>query len=415
MAMLPYAEPDTGSERALNDKPDGPPPGIAQDRFAAGSDDLIILPAVLIALATTKLFRALISLLVHILDYAFPILLQLARFPLFTARIVGDGVTALLKGAVGYLPVSGAKRQEWRDRVSRRWSWLRQKISYKAFEEAVHHAFESGMAWVFRKCRTLTPRDALLVIVCAVLWLPISFGVATAMHVALLAWATSLPAWMQLLHPVATIIAKSKLLVLPAYPAAWPQAKKHPFVEGMTRFYRYLTSLRFVRKMGYRYRQAEHATVGATGALGRFASFAGLSHLSGILLAGLRAAGAWIGALSRAAMRRTVEGLSGAPLFGPVVRRYSEHYDGVHQHGKRVSERISESLQHWSIKFSAEYYEAKEREEAARVAHVLAGEPVSTSPEHALAATPASQFRSDQASQSSANLSAPRDRSVPSP
>ena len=32
------------------------------------------------------------------------------------------------------------------------------------------------------------------------------------------------PSWIQLLHPVATVIAKSKLLVLPAYPAAWPQA-----------------------------------------------------------------------------------------------------------------------------------------------------------------------------------------------
>ena len=38
------------------------------------------------------------------------------------------------------------------------------------------------MAWVFRECRYLTPNTALLVIVGAVLWLPFSFGVATAMH-----------------------------------------------------------------------------------------------------------------------------------------------------------------------------------------------------------------------------------------
>ena len=108
-----------------------------------------------------------------------------------------------------------------------------QKISYKAFEEAVHHLFESGMAWVFRKCRSLTPSAALFVISCAVLWLPISFGVATFLHAVLIAKATSLPAWMQLLHPVATIIAKSKLLVLPVYPAAWPQARQHPSVHAV--------------------------------------------------------------------------------------------------------------------------------------------------------------------------------------
>jgi hypothetical protein len=52
------------------------------------------------------------------------------------------------------------------------------------------------------------------------------------MHAVLLANAASLPAWMQLLHPVAAVIAKSKLLVLPAYPAAWPQAKKQAWVQA---------------------------------------------------------------------------------------------------------------------------------------------------------------------------------------
>ncbi len=364
MGMVPHAEPHAGSERTLNDQHDGPPPGIAPDRFAAGSDDLVILPVVLIALAIRKLLHAIFSILIDILDYAFPILLQIVRFPLFTARIVGDGVAALLKGAVRYLPLSATKRQVWREEVSRRWSWLRQKISYKAFEEALHHAFESGMAWVFRKCRSLTPGGALLVIVGAALWLPLSFGAATAMHAALLAGATTLPAWMQLLHPVATIIAKTKLLVLPAYPAAWPQAKKHPLVEGLARFCRYLTSLRLVRKAGYRYRQAEQVAAAAAAALGRAASSAGLGALSHVLLAGLATGATRTGAVARAAVRRTVEALSSAPLIGPVVRKYSEHYDGAHQHRKPASQRMSESLRHWSIKFSAEYYEAKEREQA---------------------------------------------------
>ena len=84
------------------------------------------------------------------------------------------------------------------------------------------------MEWVFRKCRTLSPRTAFYVIIAAILWLPISLGVATTMHALLLANAASLPAWMQLLHPFATVIAKSKLLVLPVYPAAWPQATPRP-------------------------------------------------------------------------------------------------------------------------------------------------------------------------------------------
>jgi hypothetical protein len=129
------------------------------------------------------------------------------------ARIIGDGIAALLKGIVGYLPVSNTKREALREFVIRHWSWLRQKISYEAFEEAVHHAFEAGMAWVFITCSRLTPPTALLIIAGAVLWLPVSLVAATAMHAALIAQAASLPPWMQLLHPVATFIAKSKLLV----------------------------------------------------------------------------------------------------------------------------------------------------------------------------------------------------------
>src|SRR5260370_2676684 len=136
-----------------------------------------------------------------------------------------------------------AKRRQWRISIRRNWSWFRRKISYQAFERAVHTAFESGMACVFRKCRHLTPNTALLVILVAVLWLPISFGAATAMHAILFAKVTSWPAWMQLLHPLATVIAKSKLLELPAYPAAWPQAKRHPLVQLLSKAYEPLKRL----------------------------------------------------------------------------------------------------------------------------------------------------------------------------
>lgn len=337
-----------------------------QSRFDAGVEDTIIFPLVLVAVAAKYLYRATLSVLIHILDFAFPILLQLARFPLFTVRIIGDGVAALLMGIVGCLPLSGTKRQEWLDAVSRRWSWLRQKISYRAFEEAVHHAFERGMAWVFRKCRLLTPRGALLVIGGAVLWLPVSFGAATAIHAVLIAEAASLPPWMQLLHPLATIVAKSKLLVLPVYPAAWPQAKRHPLVQAMSRLYRYVTSLHLVQKTGYRFHQMDHAFVAMADALGRAASHVGLDYLFNTLLTGVDSMATWIGKASRAAMTWTVEGLSRIPLICVIVTRYAAHYDGVdQQRAERVSEKVSGFFERWSIKFSAEYYEAKEKGEAA--------------------------------------------------
>jgi hypothetical protein len=337
---------------------------MAQGRYDAGIEDVIILPLVSIAFAGRKLLRAALSILIHILDWAFPILLQLARFPLFTVRIIGDGITAGLKGIVRFLPVSSTAREEWRELVSRHWAWLRQKISYQAFEEFVHHAFEIGMAWVFRTCRTLTPGGALLVIAGAVLWLPVSFAVATAMHAVLIAKAASLPAWMQLLHALATIIAKSKLLVLPAYPAAWPQAKKHSFVQAAFRFYQFVAAHYLAQKTGYRYRQTEDAAADAAVALRDAADRGGLSHLSSRLLAGFNDLAARIGKASRAAMRRTVEGLSALPLIGAIVESYAAHYEEAadRQSAERLSEKVKSYFERWSIKFSAEYYEAKDAE-----------------------------------------------------
>src|SRR5262249_44995930 len=125
---------------------------------------------------------------------AFPILLQLMRIPLLAARLLGDVMELFLEGVFQCLPMSRAKREAWRARVRQQWIWFRRNISYQAFEHALHHAFEAGMAWVFRKCRRLTPSGALLVIAVALLWLPVSFGTATALHATLIAWAKSLPA-----------------------------------------------------------------------------------------------------------------------------------------------------------------------------------------------------------------------------
>src|SRR5215212_5978820 len=165
------------------------PPGRGHtpDDFTVGVEDVVIVPLAAAALAVKQALTSALTLLIRLLDLLFPILLQLMRFPLFTLRILGDGIITLSKAVVAILPVGRARRAAWREWISIYWALLRQKISYHAFEQWLHHAFENGMAWVFETCRTLTPRSALIVIFGAVLWLPVSFGAATLLHGVLLA------------------------------------------------------------------------------------------------------------------------------------------------------------------------------------------------------------------------------------
>jgi hypothetical protein len=291
-----------------------------ESRFRGAPDDVIIVPLVFVALAANKILRFVLAILMRLLDYAFPLAMQIVWLPLFAAKVLGDVIVTIISGALRFLPFSETKRRQWRISIRRNWSWLRRKISYRAFEQAVHIAFEGGMAWVFRECRYLTPNTALLVILGAVLWLPFSFGVATAMHAVLFAKVTSWPAWTQLLHPLATVIAKSKLLVLPVYPAAWPQAKKHPFVQLVFKSYETITCLYVIKKVGSRYRQAEIAGIAAVERLER--------------TAGLASAMRWL--------RKA---------------HLAEHL-GV----ERPTQKLRSFFSRWSIKFSAEYYEAKERQ-----------------------------------------------------
>jgi hypothetical protein len=160
----------------------------------------------------------------------------------------------------------------------------------------------------------------LLVILGAVLWLPISFGAATALHAVLFAKVTSWPAWMQLLHPLATVIAKSKLVVLPVYPAAWPQAKKHSFVKLVFKSYEAIKRLYVIKKAGFRYRQAEIAGIATVERLKR--------------AAGLASAMTWL----------------------------SKAHVAEHLGAEKPTQKLRSFFSRWSIQFSAEYYEAKERQ-----------------------------------------------------
>jgi hypothetical protein len=354
------------ADRPLNDQSGARPAATAQTTIYAGLEDLFILPLAAAAVAARRLGRDMLLALVQLLDWAFPIVLQIVRFPLFTIRIVGDGVAAALKGVVRLLPVSGEAREAWRQRVSEYWARLRQTFSYKAFEQGLHHAFEKGMAWVFRTCKTLTPGGALLVIAGAVLWLPVSFAIATVLHGVLIANATVWPAWTQLLHPVATIIAKSKLLVLPAYPAAWPQARQHALVQASFRLHEYLAARYLMRKIGFRYRQTERAATDGTRVLRGFAIRIGLRQMYEQLLDGLNDLAVEIGKAMRAVARLTIQGLSSLPLIGPIVRRYETHYEAAaeQENPQKLSEKVKSFYERWSIKLSVEYYETKEAEAA---------------------------------------------------
>ncbi len=338
-----------------------------EEGFRAGPEDAIILPLVTAALVLKRLLKTVFLFLVRLLDWSFPVVMLLIRFPLFTVRVLGDGTIGAVRWLITWLPLSEQIRQNWQDVVGRRWAWLRAKLSYKAFEDALHDVFERGMAWVFVTCKALTPSQALAVISCAVLWLPVSLVIATGMHALLLAYATVLPAWMQFLHPLATLIAKSKLLVLPAYPAAWPQAKKHPLVHALGRSYENLAALYLVRKLGCRYRQTQDAAGNAADAVAGAASSVGLSQACNTLS---RAFNGAVAALVRICMRGTrcaVSLLSRMWVIGPIIRNYESHYRSASRlGGQKASEKLSGFYERWSVKFTAQYYEAKAREKAAK-------------------------------------------------
>jgi hypothetical protein len=132
-----------------SDDSSGPPRAVDR-HFAVGIEDAVILPLVMAALAARRILKAALTLLIDIIDIAFPILLQVMRFPLFTLRMLGDGGAWLLKGIVRILPIGGTRRAAWREAIGRTWTWLRSKISYRAFERRPR-----ARSRVSRRCRCL--------------------------------------------------------------------------------------------------------------------------------------------------------------------------------------------------------------------------------------------------------------------
>jgi len=234
-------------------------PAPEQGRFAAGPDDAIILPLVLLACLVRTLCQAALVILVFAFDLVSALVLRLITLPLSVAIAAGDAMVWLIKRLAGLPPLPRARDDAWRDKVDRRWSVLRHRMRSAAVGATAQRVMPGMIAWVFRRCGALSPGVALLVIAGALLWLPLSAAISLATHAVLVAKAASLPAWAQLLHPVATVIAKSKVLVLPVYPAAWPQARKHAWVQATLRRMDRVAALACVRKTAHRYRQTRAA------------------------------------------------------------------------------------------------------------------------------------------------------------
>ena len=236
-------------------------PAATRGQFRIGVDDAMILPTVVIAFFASTLFQAAVVIFTVASAIVYALFLRVMISPLLVAATAGDGIAWLI-GRLADLPqLSSTQRKALCDLVDRRWSRLRPRLSREAVTLTLQSSAQRGILRFFQRFEALSPRAALLVFVGATLWLPLSAAISIAMHAVLLANAALLPAWAQLLHPVATIIAKSKLLVIPAYPAAWPQAKKHPLVQAGLRCIDRIFALKSVRKIAYRYRQIKNAFV----------------------------------------------------------------------------------------------------------------------------------------------------------
>jgi hypothetical protein len=241
-------------------------PAARRDQFRIGADDAIILPIVVIAFLARTLFLAVLFIMAIASAFAFDLFLRVVTSLLLVAATAGDGLVWLIKRLADLPQLSGPKRKLLRDLVDRRWSGPRQRLSLDFVATTTQDVLQRGISSVVESFGALSPRAALLIILAVTLWLPLSAAISLGMHAALLAHAALLPAWTQLLHPVATIIAKSKLLVLAVYPAAWPQAKRHVLVQAALRCVDCLAARGSLRKTAQRYQQTKQGFAQASDA-----------------------------------------------------------------------------------------------------------------------------------------------------
>jgi hypothetical protein len=82
-----------------------------ESHFGRSLDDVIIIPLVLVTLAVNRILSFIVWMLMRLLDYAFPLAMQVVWLPLFAARVLGDVIVTVISGGLHFLPVSEAKRR----------------------------------------------------------------------------------------------------------------------------------------------------------------------------------------------------------------------------------------------------------------------------------------------------------------
>ena len=84
-----------------------------ESRFRGAFDDVIIIPLVFVTLPANKILRFILSILMRLLDYAFPLAMQIVWLPLFAAKVLGNVIVTVINGALRFLPLSETKRRQW--------------------------------------------------------------------------------------------------------------------------------------------------------------------------------------------------------------------------------------------------------------------------------------------------------------
>jgi hypothetical protein len=177
----------------------------------------------------------------------------------------------------------------------------------------------------------------------------------------LLSHATSLPAWMQLFHIPVVMMAKSKILVLPVYPAAWPQAKRHPIVMEISSLCRRLKCFAVLERLAVRYRQIEAGSQRLSNFVVQASISADLHSQFDAMCCAFRSASDRSARWSRTFVLRFALSAARLSVIGPHVRHLLRRYAKMAPaNTARPSEQIRSVYARWAIKFTPAYYEAKQ-------------------------------------------------------
>src|SRR5258708_29857315 len=93
-----------------------------ESRFRGALDDVIIIPTVFVTLAANKILRFVLSILMRLLDYAFPLAMQIVWLPLFAAKVLVNVIVTVINDDLRFLPLSQTKRRQSSISVLRKWS-----------------------------------------------------------------------------------------------------------------------------------------------------------------------------------------------------------------------------------------------------------------------------------------------------